>query len=1607
MMNILSFVMLAALVPKFPGGVAVGNGCEVSLEKGEYHFYAAEAPKLKFRISNHDQPEVRPVLLPFVGVTNVTVNGNGSRFVFHGMGVGVLVQDSRNVTLRNVTIGWERPYFSEGTVVGYDGDRTVLRIDRTKFPYRFVDTSLREWDPAAFPGLSADAWIAFAGEDWQEVPIRGVVFRGDTHEMLEGVSHHFFSGRGRPLGNGDVALDIDLRKVGIGASPGDVFLMRARARPHPAVCIDRATDTLLEDVVIQSAFGMGLIAQCSENVTFRGSGRATDRTAGVFPPEGRVSSSTLDATHFSNCRGRVLVENCWFQGMIDDALNVHDTSFQITFLSGRTVRCRFMHPQAFGYEVFRTGDRVRFIRSRTLEDGPEVAVAAVRRMDEKNLELSLAADVPGGYEVGDALENASAQPDVVFRGNVACRNWANGVLLTTRGRVTVEGNLFDRIAGGVIKFPGDARTWYEAGACRDVTVTNNIFRNCLLGPFAAAIVDACPVVNDLAGQKVRYHRNIRIVGNEFETFDVPLLAARSVSNLVWRANRIVRNDDHRSWKRAPVSVVHCDAVDVEEEPIGPFGDFVRPSQDCRPETWFHLIGGNVAKEGLEADLDAIRAAGIRGIQFFHGQFGGVWPGMENRQIPCLSPKWEEILSFVAENCERKGLSFKMQNCPGWSMSGGPWIRPENAMRNLTYSRTEVTGDGTKSVELALAEPTLPTPENPCDADGRDYRDLFVLAFPTPVGDGDADLVPTEVSDGRFEKALAGQKVDFRPGENPSVELGFAGPVTIRAIELPSERQLNHAFCYDPRLTVRVEAKVGSDWTVVAEQPVPPGNWEDLVPQTIALDERASDRWRLTFLNEKALSIPYLRLRSGARLNNWEALAAWTLRGLVRRPCPRQDSATWVDPGRILDLTEDLGNGTLRWTPPPGKWTVLRIGHVNNGMKNGPAPKEATGWECNKLDPAGIDCNFNAYIGRFADGILKGGRLKGMVVDSWECRRQTWTARMEEEFRARAGYDLRTRLPAVFGYVLGSPDATERFLLDWRRTIGALVEENYYRRFVELGHRKDLHVQYEAAMGDVMPGDVMRFWKWADTPMCEFWSPHDNANGFVGSHDFKPVLPCVSAAHLYGKRRVDAEAFTSMGLKWDETLRMLKGDANRHFARGVTHLVFHTYTHNPRTDWKLPGTSFGHCIGTPFIRGQVWWRFMPEFTDYCARCTTMLERGDNVADVLRYLGDELGHRPSEQAPTLPGYKADYLNTDALMERLSWKDGAFETPEGLRWRVLWVPDCVRLLPSSMARLAELAGQGARIAFDRLPESAATAAEGADAELARQTAAVRKGANVTVGIPLADVVRRMGLEPDVTAERVFWNHRRDERSDWYFIAAEDPAGFAGEVSFRTTGPVELWDAVTGERRPAAARTRNGRTVVALDLARAESAFVVFRPDALPPAAPAKRGAPVALVGPWTLAFPSGWGAPASVEVAALRPLGDLPELDDEAKAFSGTVSYRRGFESDGKPVSLDLGDVASVAEVFVNGRKVRTLWAPPYRCDLSGFTRPGANELRVDVTDTWFNRLAYDAKLPEPSRKTWTIAGPKAGTPLRPFGLLGPVRLLPVGVVGFSRQSRMDFP
>lgn len=746
----------------------------------------------------------------------------------------------------------------------------------------------------------------------------------------------------------------------------------------------------------------------------------------------------------------------------------------------------------------------------------------------------------------------------------------------------------------------------------------------------------------------------------------------------------------------------------------------------RPETWFHLIGGNVSKEGLTADLEAIKTAGIGGVHLFHGQMGEerTWPGVTN-PVPCLSAGWDAMVVHAAAECKRLGLSFKMQNCPGWSMSGGPWVRPENAMRNLCFSRTDVRRGG--PVRLA-------PPAEASDHPARDYRDLFVLAFPTPKDDAAGWLKPAEVA------APAPQARLF----------SFAEPVTVRTLEIPSTSELNHDRTYDPEATVVFEAEMEPGvWRTVVREALPPGNWQDNrkggARQTLACDEATARCWRLTIQSKDPVKLGEVQLLSAARMEHWEGLAGWTVRGLVDRGEPKQNPACWIDAEAIVDLTGRMRpDGSLDWTPPDGRtWTVLRIGHVNGLYRNGPAPKEATGWECSKLSPKGIEANYAAYIGRLAEGPLK-GLLQGLVVDSWECYRDNWTDGLDGIFKTRCGYDPVRRLPSVFGWVVGSLSETARFLRDWRGLLGDLVEENYYGRLAELAHADGLTVQYETAFGDALAGDLLAYWKHADVPMCEFWRP--TAPTGVGSADFKAVLPCVSAAHVYGKKRVAAEALTNCALDWNEALRDFKPVLDRHFAKGVTFPVFHTYTHNPQVGFKKPGTSFGYFIGTPFLRGQTWWNFMPLFTDYCARCTDFLEAGLPVVDVLRVLGDGLGHKPSEKTPHFGNrFKDDYVNRDVLLNRLAVKDGRLVLPDGMSYSVLWIPEGTYLDAASRAKIDVLTRAGARV--------------------------------VAGGDPTA------GLVPDVASpgDALVWYHRKTANAeDLYFVAAPD-ASVAGTVRFR----------------------------------------------------------------------------------------------------------------------------------------------------------------------------------------------------------------------------------
>jgi hypothetical protein len=821
------------------------------------------------------------------------------------------------------------------------------------------------------------------------------------------------------------------------------------------------------------------------------------------------------------------------------------------------------------------------------------------------------------------------------------------------------------------------------------------------------------------------------------------------------------------------------------------------------------------------------------------------------------------------------------------------------------------------------------------------------------------------------------------------------------------------------VTVSVHAVLPDGLHEVTNQAMPQSNWQGNKPISLACSEMPAKTYRITIQNAHPMALAYIQLFSGARKNNWEAEAAFVLRGLDKQPHPQQDAKAWIDPSEIVDLTQKMdADGTLHWDAPPGEWTIQRWGHVNTGKRNGPAPPEGTGWECDKLSPIGAETHFPGYVGRLASGPVSDGLLQGMLLDSWECETQTWTNGMDAEFQRRRKYSLTPWFPALAGFVIDSPETTTRFLRDWRSAINDLLVQNFFGRMAELGHSKGLAISFETASGDVFPGDILEYYKHADVPMCEFW--HPRMESFVGSFNFKPVKPCVSAARLYGKPRVAAEAFTSFDLSWTEHPGMLKPIADMHFAEGVTHLVFHTYTHNPRTDFLSPGTSFGSNIGTPFLRGQTWWRYMPEFTDYIARCGYLLERGNPVSDVLWYLGDEQDHKPLQDAPFPKGYRYDYCNPDVLLNRLSVQNGRLITPEGLSYAILWAPSNRRMLPETLEKMVELVQAGAVLVADR-PLGLATLSRQNRAERRFNRAVktlwgkaaenekeiVRKVGRgwVLTGMPIEKALEYREIKPDVQGDGVVWTHRGTEGADWYFVAAPNEKGFDGTLRFRATGKAALWDPMTGGSAAAEILEQDSSaTLLSLDLPPAGSTFVVFQ-DELSPAQAAyeEKAADTSgtsgiqsmdITGRWTLAFPAGWGAPEIKEIDELASWTEL-DLPDEARAFSGTAEYSKVFELNSLPentaITLDLGRVEVIAEVEVNGEPAGCSWLPPHQVNITTLVKPGENQLTVRVTNTWFNRLVYDAGQEESQRKTWTIGGPPKDASLRPAGLLGPVKLI----------------
>ena len=722
------------------------------------------------------------------------------------------------------------------------------------------------------------------------------------------------------------------------------------------------------------------------------------------------------------------------------------------------------------------------------------------------------------------------------------------------------------------------------------------------------------------------------------------------------------------------------------------------------------------------------------------------------------------------------------------------------------------------------------------------------------------------------------------------------------------------------------------------------------------------------------------------------------------------------PGEVLDLTSRLGaDGLLRWNVPAGEWRILRFGCTVGDRAR--VSTSGDGWKGYALDVYDAGA-FRRYWDAVVEpliadaGPLAGETLKYLHTDSWEIGAVNWTPTLREEFRKRRGYDLLPWLPVMAGRIIESRDASNRFLFDLRKTLGDLAVDNHYKPFAEWAHGHKLEIHPESGGPHSSSFDAQRCLGINDAPMSEFWawSPRHR----VGDPARFFVKQPASAAHTNGQRLVLAEGFTTIGLYWQETLwDNLKPAFDKACTEGLNRLFWHVFVCSPK-ETGVPGQQY--FAGTYLNPKVTWWSRSAPFFTYLNRCQMLLQRGLPVADALYYYGDNVPNftqlRDSDPAKLGAGFDYDVIAEETLLTRVSARDGRLVRPDGMSYRVLVLPEHSAISLPVLRKVREWVAAGARV-VGVLPSEASGLTDFAtrDAEVKRLAAELwsdAKPQKVIVGKTAREVLLADGVLPDFEFEGggkgadISYIHRRDGETEIYFVASRGERPESLRCTFRVSGKApEIWNAVTGERRVAAAyEEKGGRVVLPLDFAPCGSWFVIFRePAAKHPADGATNSPSLAelhtLGGKWSVAFDEKWGGPAK---ATFDSLVSWPtRAEPGIQFYSGTATYQQKFDlpqpkDPTASIHLDLGRVREIAEVRLNGQSLGILWAPPFRVDISRVVKQTGNELEIDVVNFWPNRVIGDAMLPPAQRLTQTnIRKLTAKTPLVESGLLGPVRIL----------------
>ena len=565
--------------------------------------------------------------------------------------------------------------------------------------------------------------------------------------------------------------------------------------------------------------------------------------------------------------------------------------------------------------------------------------------------------------------------------------------------------------------------------------------------------------------------------------------------------------------------------------------------------------------------------------------------------------------------------------------------------------------------------------------------------------------------------------------------------------------------------------------------------------------------------------------------------------------PRTGQKTSLAKESVQDLKEHVdGSGRLRWDVPLGNWVILRLVMANTGHQLIVPSPNSGGPMIDFLNPAATRNHFEYIVDRLESrvGNLGKSSLKYLEVDSMELGEElAWTDRILTEFRRQHRYDPLPYLPVLKGWVIGSPEVSERFLYDWRKTVSDLFIDSHYRTARRLLNRHGLELCAEAGgpgapIWASCPVESLKALGAVDILRGEFWPKHRN---------IWLVKEVASAAHIYGKRVVDAESFTSWR-HWQDGPYYLKQLADNALAEGLNHFTFHTFTHSP-DEAGLPG--YAYHAGTHINPNLVWWPMARPFIDYLSRCSLLLQKGNFVADACFYYGDQAPNFvPSKHSCFSPGQGHDYdvVNSDVILHRFSVRDGRLVLPDGMSYALLVLPERPDMDLAVLRKIEKLVRDGATVLGPKPIRTATLEGyPGRDHEVAALADRVWGPCNGTSvrerrlgkgrivwNRSVQDVLASQGLSEDFGwrggdgRTRLDFLHRQCGGEDIYFVNNRNERWEEMECLFRVKGKTpQLWHPETGAVQPLPIyEETSSSTRVPLHLRPAEAVFVVFRSSA-----------------------------------------------------------------------------------------------------------------------------------------------------------------------------------